>query len=75
VSAFKPSPTAANTLAVKKTSFGSSANVTASSGKQGHINHQSFSSKHRARHFLIKYLNLTLLSEFILGKRKLHEHI
>jgi hypothetical protein len=55
MSAVQPSPTAANTFAVKETSFLlSSVNTNASDGELRHINFQKSSSKPRARHSLLK---------------------
>jgi uncharacterized small protein (DUF1192 family) len=76
MSAVQPSPAAANTLAVKETSFPlSSVNINASDGELKHINYQSFPSKPRARHSLLKELNLASVSELSPRKWKLYEHI
>jgi hypothetical protein len=76
LSAVQPSPTAANTFAVKETSFPlSCVNINASDGELGHISRQSSSSKHRARRSLLKELHLASLSELIPRKRKLYKHI
>jgi hypothetical protein len=72
MSEVQPSPTAANTFAVKETSF--LLNINASDGELQHINHQSSSSKPTARHCLLKELNLALLSQLTPRKRKLYEH-
>ncbi|XP_023721687.1 uncharacterized protein LOC111872233 [Cryptotermes secundus] len=75
MSAVQPSPTAANTFAVKETSFPpSSVNVSASDGELGHVSRQSSSSKPRAKHSLLK-LNLASHSELTPRKRKLYELI
>jgi hypothetical protein len=61
---------------LKGTSFPiSSTNINAFDGKLGHINCQSSSSKPRARHSLVKELNLASLSELTPRRRKLYEHI
>jgi hypothetical protein len=77
MSALQPSPAAAaNTFPVKETYFPlSSVNVNASDGELGHVNHQSSSSKPRARHSLLKELNLASCSELTPRKRKLYDHI
>jgi hypothetical protein len=76
MSAVQPSPTAANTFPVEETSFPlSSVNINASDGELKHINHESSSSKPRARHSQLKELNSASLSELKLRKRKLYEHI
>jgi hypothetical protein len=76
MSAIQPSPSAASTFAVKETSFPlSSKNAKASDGELGHISRQSSSSKSRARHSLLKELNLASLSKLTPRKRKLYEHI
>jgi hypothetical protein len=76
MSAVQPSSTATNTFEVKETSFLlSSVNINTSDGELGHINHQSSSSKPRARHSLLKELNLAFFSELTLRNRKLYEHI
>jgi hypothetical protein len=55
--AVQPPSAAANTFAVKETSFPlSSVSIHASDGELGHINGQSSSSKPRARHSLLKNL-------------------
>jgi hypothetical protein len=75
MSAVQPSPTAANTFAVKWNSFStSSVNINSSDGELGHISHHSSSWKPRARHSLLKELNLAMLPELTLRKRKLYEH-
>jgi hypothetical protein len=77
MSPVQPSLTAANTFAVKETSFLlSSENINASDGELRHINCLSSSSKPRARHSLLrKEFNLALLSELTPRKRKLYECI
>jgi hypothetical protein len=76
MSAVQASPAAANTFAMKETSFSlSSVNKHASDGELGHTSHQNSSSKPRARHSLLKELNLASLSELTPRKRKLYEHI
>jgi hypothetical protein len=73
MSAVQPSPTAANTFAVKENSFSiSSVNINSSDGELGHIGRHSSSSKPRARHSLLKELNLAFLSELTLRKRKVY---
>jgi hypothetical protein len=58
MSAVQPSQTAANTFAVKETSFPlSPVNINASDGELGHINRQSFSMKPRVTHSLLKEPN------------------
>jgi hypothetical protein len=76
MSAVQPSPTAASTFAMKETSFPLiSVNMNASDGELGHINLQSSPSKLRAKHSLLKELNLASLSELAPRERKLYEHI
>jgi hypothetical protein len=76
MSAIQPSATAANTFAVKETSFPlSSVNIDASDEELRHTNCQSSPSNSRARHSLLKELNLASLSELTPRKRKLYEHV
>jgi hypothetical protein len=76
MSAVQPSLTAANSFAVKETSFPlSSVNINASDGELWHITFQSSSSKPRARHSLLKELNLASLSELTPRKGKFCEHV
>jgi hypothetical protein len=76
ISAIKPSPAAVNTFAVKETYFPpSSINVNASDGELGYINRQSSSSKPRARHSVLKELNLASCSKLTPRKRKLYDRI
>jgi hypothetical protein len=76
MSAFQPSPAAANTFAGKEIPFPlSCVNIDASDGELRHINCQSSLSKPRARHSLLKEFNLASLLELPPRKRKLYEHI
>jgi hypothetical protein len=76
MSAVQLSPTAPNNFTVKEISFSlSSVHLNASDGEFGYISYQSSSSKHRARHSLLKELNLASFSELTPRKRKLYEHI
>jgi hypothetical protein len=69
MSAVQPSPTAADTFAVKETSFPiSSMKINASEVELGRVRRQS-SSKPTARHSLLKELNLASLSELTPRKR------
>jgi hypothetical protein len=69
-------PTAANTFAVKESSFPLwSVNINTSGGELRHINCRSSSSRRTAWHSLPKELNLALLSELTLRRRKLYDHI
>jgi hypothetical protein len=64
ISTVQPSPIAANTFALKETSFPlRSVNINGSDGELGHINCQSSSTMPRARHSLLKEFNLASLSE------------
>jgi hypothetical protein len=77
MSVVQPSPTEANTFAVKEAFFPlSSVNINASDGKLGHINRQSSPLKPRARHSPLKELNFPSLSELTprKGKLYLYEH-
>jgi hypothetical protein len=66
----------ASTFVAEETSFTpSSLNVKASDRELRHISCQSSSSKPRARHSLLKELNLASLSQLISNKRKLYERI
>jgi hypothetical protein len=76
MSAVQSSPAAANIFAVKETSFPpSSWNINASDGELGLVNRQSSSSKPRAKHSLLKGLNLASLKELTLREKKLYERI
>jgi hypothetical protein len=76
MSAVQPSPAASNNFAVKGTSLSlSSVNINASDRELRHISCESSSSKHRARHSLLKELALALLSKLTSTKRKLYEHV
>jgi hypothetical protein len=59
MSAIQPSPTPASTFPVKETSFPlRSKNMNASDAELGGISHQSSSSKPRAKHAMLKELNV-----------------
>jgi hypothetical protein len=76
MSTVQPSPTAANTYAVKETSFPLSfVNINASDGELMHINRHSSSSKPRVRRSLLKKLNLPSISELTPRNRKCDEDI
>jgi hypothetical protein len=76
ISALQVSPASANTFAAGETSSTpGSVDVSASDGELGHIKCQSSSSKPRARHSLLKELNLASLPELTPRKRKLHDCI
>jgi hypothetical protein len=58
---------------VKETSFPlSSVNINASDGELWHIKFQNSSAKPRARHSLLKQLNLAPLSELTPQKKEIH---
>jgi hypothetical protein len=76
MSAVQSSPTAANIFAVREISFHlSSVNINAYDGELGLVNRQNSSSTPRAKHSLLKELNLASLKELTPKERKLYERI
>jgi hypothetical protein len=73
ISAVNSTPTAANTFAVEGTSCPLTLN--ASEGEFRHINGQNSSSKPRARHSLLKDLNLATVSQLTPREKFLYDRI
>jgi hypothetical protein len=73
---FQTRSPAGRTLAVKETSCSlSPVNPNACDGELRCISHQSSSSKPRARHSLLKEINLATVAELTPRKRKMYQHI